>query len=170
MIRPVPRRPRLFLTFLFLLAAFPACAEFLWVAVTFEDIGCVSCVDSLQGRLARVRGVEKVEVDAAKRTATLHLQPGNRVRLGPLLSRITQDGTKVTGVVVSAQGTIESTQEGLAFQPSGLSQPYRLQLPPPAKIEPRPGAVYSIRGTVEDAGTGEPLLKAESAYERHKPE
>jgi copper chaperone CopZ len=153
---------------LLLLAVSALSAEFLQIEVTFEDIGCASCVESLQGRLARVRGVAKVEVDAQKRTALLELQAGNQVRLAPLLSRITQDGTKVTGVAVSARGAIESTQQGLSFQPSGLSQSYRLQLPPAAKIDPRPGVVYTIRGTVEEpAASGDPLLRAESVVESH---
>jgi copper chaperone CopZ len=151
---------------LVLFATLIASAEFLRIEVTFEDIGCASCVESLQGRLARVRGVEKVEVDAEKRLATLHLEPGNQVRLAPLLARITQDGTKVTRVAVSAEGTIGSTQDGLVFQPSALTDLYRLHLPAENAINPRPGAIYAIEGTVDGAGIDRgPILKAASAVE-----
>jgi hypothetical protein len=42
-----------------------------------------------------VRGVENVEVDMERNRATIHLAEGNKARLGPLFSRITQDGTKI---------------------------------------------------------------------------
>jgi hypothetical protein len=96
----------------------------------------------------------------------VHLEPRNQVRLAPLLARITQDGTKVTRVAVRAEGTIGSTQDGLVFQPSGLTDLYRLQLPAENAIHSRPGAIHAIEGTVDGAGTNRgPILKAASAVE-----
>ena len=82
-----------------------------------------------------MRGVERVEIDAERGVATLHLAPGNRVRLTPLLSRITQDGTKILRTEVEAKGTIVNNAPGLVFQTSGLKQTYRL---PIAHTQTRP--------------------------------
>ena len=103
-----------------LVVVLPLGAEFLRVEVTFQDTGCASCIASLERRLGRVRGVERVEIDAERGIATVDLESNNRVRLTPLLSRITQDGTKILQTRVAANGTITTTEQGLVFQPSGL--------------------------------------------------
>ena len=132
-----------------LTAALPLGAEFLKVEVTFEDTGCASCIASLEGRLGRVRGVERVEIDAERGVATLHLAPNNRVRLTPLLSRITQDGTKILRTEVEANGTITTAEQDLVFQTSGLKQTYRLEFDKEAsKTSFQAGSVYTVRGAV----------------------
>jgi len=111
------------LTLILLLVVSPSLdAEFLRVEVAFQDTGCVSCIASLEGRLGRVRGMEKVEIDPDRGVAIMYLAPKNRVRLTPLLARITQDGTKILGTKVEARGVIESLQQGLTFTPSGINQ------------------------------------------------
>jgi copper chaperone CopZ len=157
---------------LLLVAALPLSAEFLRIDVAFEDIGCASCIESLEGRLARVRGVERVEIDAKRGVATLHLAAKNHVRLRPLLSRITQDGTKVARIDVIAlgsiqtgsieTGSIETTTAGFLFQPSGLTQAYRLKFEAKAiKGQPRSGATYKVRGEVSRVEPGaKPILQA----------
>ena len=149
------------LAMLLLVAALPLSAEFLRIDVAFEDIGCASCIESLEGRLARVRGV-----------ATLHLAAKTHVRLRPLLSRITQDGTKVARIDVIAlgsiqtgsieTGSIETTTAGFLFQPSGLTQAYRLKFEAKAiKGQPRSGATYKVRGEVSRVEPGaKPILQA----------
>ncbi|MCP5112659.1 MAG: heavy-metal-associated domain-containing protein [bacterium] len=143
-----------------LAAALPLGAEFLQLEVQFEGVGCASCIESLEGRLGRVRGVERVEVDAGRSLAMLDLAPENRVRLGPLLSRITQDGTRIVQTSVVARGTIETGEPGLLFRPTGLKRAYRLELGEAvSKIVPRTGATYKVRGVVPGTDT---VLKAES--------
>ena len=142
--------------FLLLMAALPLGAEFLQLEVTFAGIGCASCIDSLERRLGRVRGVEQVKVDAERSLVSLQLAPQNRVRLHPLLSRITQDGTKVVSTVVVVRGAIIADEQGHLFQPTGLSRKYRLEA---SKMTPQPGTMYEVRGVVPGA---ERVLKAES--------
>ena len=137
--------------------------EFLRIDVSFEDIGCASCLESLEGRLRRVRGVERVEIDAAKGVATLYLEPGNKVRLAPLLSRITQDGTKILSTRVKARGTIGSSEPGFLFQPSGLAETYRLRFSADTRATFEPGAIYRILGAVSEIAPAEsPVLQADS--------
>ena len=149
---------------LLLAAVLPLCAEFLRIDVALEDIGCASCIESLQRRLARVRGVERAEIDAKLGIATMHLAAKNRVRLRPLLSRITQDGTKVLRTEVIARGSVEAGETGLLFRPSGLTQAYVLVLEQQAmKDKPLAGVTYEVRGVVSPAESGaKPALRASS--------
>ena len=142
---------------IFLLAlGLPAAAQFQQMEVTFEDTGCASCVESLEGRLARVRGVEAVNLDAERGVVTLRLEENNRVRLGPLFARITQDGTKITRVAAVALGAIEGNADAWLFHPSGLGQTFRLQLAgEAAKVRPESGVVYKVSGVLSGAELGE---------------
>ncbi len=152
-----------YLTLILLLVVSPSLdAEFLRVEVAFQDTGCVSCIASLEGRLGRVRGMEKVEIDLDRGVAIMYLAPKNRVRLTPLLARITQDGTKILGTKVEARGVIESLQQGLTFTPSGINQTYRLALKGEAEgTIPKSNFTYRVRGSVEETGPGsEALLTA----------
>ncbi len=136
-------------------------AEFLRVEVEFQDTGCATCIASLEGRLSRVRGMERVEIDAERGIAVMHLALKNRVRLTPLLSRITQDGTKILGTKVIARGSVESTPNGLMFVPA-QNQSYRLVLVgEAAKAALEADQVYEVRGSVTEADPGgEPRLEA----------
>ena len=148
---------------IFLLAlGLPAAAQFQQMEVTFEDTGCASCVESLEGRLARVRGVEAVDLDAERGVVTLRLEENNRVRLGPLFARITQDGTKITRVAAVAHGAIEGNADAWLFHPSGLGQAFRLQpTGEVAKVRPESGVVYKVSGVVTAFGAGEePVFEA----------
>ena len=148
---------------LLLMAALPLSAEFLRIDVAFEDIGCASCIESLEGRLARVRGVERAEIDAKRGVATLHLAAKNRVRLRPLLSRITQDGTKVVRTEIIARGTIEAAERGLRFHLSGLTQTYLLELEgKTVKGKLHPNVTYKLTGIVLGADGAKPILRATS--------
>jgi len=151
------------LALLILILALSLRAEFLRIEVAFEDIGCASCLESLEGRLKRVRGVEQADIDPAKGLAKLRLTRGNRVRLTLLLGRITQDGTKVLRTHVEARGTITISQPEFLFQPADLSQSYRLKLPAQIKRSFEAGVIYRIAGTVPQSGpSGEPVIEAES--------
>ncbi len=148
------------LAVLLLLAALPLSAEFLRIDVAFEDIGCAACVDSLEGRLARVRGVERVEIDSKRGVATLQLALKNRVRLRTLLSRITQDGTKIARIEVIALGSIGTSATGFIFELSGLAERYALNFDAKATAgQPQPEQAYSaptykVQGIVSSMEVG----------------
>ena len=159
------------LTLILLLVVAPSLdAEFLRVEVAFQDSGCASCIASLEGRLGRVRGMERVENDPDRGVVIMHLAPKNRVRLTPLLARITQDGTKILGTKVEARGVIESFQHGLTFTPAGLHQTYRLSLEGEAEgTIPESSFTYRLRGSIEETGPGsEPLLTASTVKAESK--
>lgn len=131
---------------LILLLAVAVRAEFLDLRIKFQGTDCVSCAESLEGRLARVRGVETVELDLTASTVRLTLAPGNKVRLGPLEARITQDGTKILSVEAVCRGEAVATDDGLALLPSGLTR----ALPLVGDDLPAAGAVGVATGRIDD--------------------
>ena len=148
---------------LLLLASSPLFGQLSRIDVAFEETGCPSCLESLEARLARVRGVERVELDADVRIVKLHLAPNNRVRLTPLLSRITQDGTKILRTHVQGRGAIVADEHGYRFEPTDSAQTYRLRLKSINAKPPHPDVIYEVAGSVSETGPGEtPILTAES--------
>ncbi len=111
-----------------------------------------------------MRGVERVELDAEHGRVTLHLAADNRIRLTPLLARITQDGTKIMRTSVAARGTITAVQEGHVLEFSGLGQSYTLRFGENVlKGAPQEGVIYEVEARVYGTEPGEvPLLTAES--------
>ena len=76
--------------------------------IEFHDTtGCVSCAESLQGRLERVRGVEEVSLDLDAGVIEIVFAEDNRVRLAPLRARITQDGTDIAAMRIVARGLLD---------------------------------------------------------------
>ncbi len=91
---------------LFLLGAIAAPAQFLEFRIRFDDGGCLSCAESLKGRLERVRGVETVTLDVEQGIVELKLAADNGVRLAPLLSRIEQGAAKALETSLVAKGVL----------------------------------------------------------------
>lgn len=91
---------------LLLLWALAAPAQFLEFRIRFDDGGCLSCAESLEGRLQRVRGVETVTLDVERGTIVLKLSADNRVRLAPLMSRIEQGAAKALETRLVARGVL----------------------------------------------------------------
>jgi copper chaperone CopZ len=152
------------LAILLLAAVVSAHAEFRRVEVEFEGTGCASCAESLPERLKRVRGVERVEVDLERNRVTIQLESGNKTRLAPLFSRITQDGTKIRRVETVARGKIAQQGAELVLQPGGLTETYRLR---PAegvpRISPQAEATYEVRGVFSEAEPGaDSILEVQS--------
>lgn len=56
-------------------------AQFLEFRIRFHDGGCLSCAQSLESRLQRVRGVETVTLDLEQGIVELKLAADNGVRL-----------------------------------------------------------------------------------------
>lgn len=122
-------------------------AQFLELTIGFEGTDCLSCAESLEPRLARVRGVERVELDLTASTVRLTLAPDNKVRLGPLLARITQDGTKVVSLRALCRGSIVEADGERRLQPGGLDETY-----PILAAEPPPAGVAGVAEGAIDGG------------------
>jgi hypothetical protein len=136
--------------------AWPLSAELLSVEVDFQSNGCLPCTESLEARLQRVRGVESVELDIAAGAIRMKLAAGNRVRVMPLSSRITQDRTKISAMRVVVRGTIADG----ALTSDGVGESYRLD---PGGKTPAAGRVeISGKITIADEPGLAPTLAVES--------
>src|SRR5215471_3449753 len=91
---------------LLVLLAVPSWAQFRSMELTFEGIGCASCMESLPGRVGRIRGVESATVDAQRGVLKVQLAEQNRVRLEQIRDMIEQDGTKVKAATITVQGDL----------------------------------------------------------------
>ena len=109
---------------LFLLLAASAPAQFLSFEMEFTDSGCVPCTESMQSRLERIRGVESASIDLEKGLIHLDLAESNRIRLGPLRARVTQDGTKIQEMRFTAKGVVEERNGTEVFVPAGLNSAF----------------------------------------------
>lgn len=130
--------------------------EFLEVRISFDAGGCVSCAESLEQRLGRVRGVESVELNLEEGVVSLELTQGNRVRLLPLLSRVEQGGAKMLDARVVARGVVRREDGVQLFQPAGLRREYRLE-----GDLLTPGEDVRVQATVVDVEKG--VLRARSS-------
>lgn len=91
---------------LLLLTTLPALAEWRELRLTFKPTDCASCVESLESRLMRVRGVKAAFVDAEKNRVALIFTENNRIRLSRIQAVIEQDGTRIASVEGKATGTV----------------------------------------------------------------
>jgi len=117
-----------------LLSGAVARAQLQEVRVEFDDGGCVTCAESIETRLGRVRGVEETELDLEKGVVRLRLAEDNRVRLLPLVSRVGQGGAKVLQVCLSVRGAVEKDGDAVKFRTGGVGEVFGLEgdLPPAA--------------------------------------
>lgn len=117
------------LAILLLLGALAAPAQFLEFRVRFDDGGCLSCAESLESRLQRVRGVETVTLDIERGIVELKLAADNGVRLAPLMSRIEQGAAKALETRLVAKGVLvdDGGTRKLELQGGAAGQVYMLE-------------------------------------------
>ena len=117
------------LAVLLLLGVLAAPAQFLEFRVRFDDGGCLSCAESLEGRLQRVRGVETVTLDLERGIIELKLAADNRVRLAPLMSRIEQGAAKALETRLVAKGILvdDGGARKIELQGEAAGQVYLLE-------------------------------------------
>ena len=115
---------------LLLMLACPALAQFRQIEVRFQDSGCASCVESLQSRLQRIRGVERVSAGAADGIVFLGvlLAGDNRVRLQQVRDFIEQGGNRILTIHVDLKGAIRREGESYLVLPAGGPQSYPIDL------------------------------------------
>ena len=119
------------LALLILLGA-PAFAQFRSMEITFEGIGCASCMESLPGRVQRLRGVESAKVDTQRGTLKIQLAEQNRVRLEQVRDMIEQDGTKVKTAAITVKGELAQVDGKWVLQPPALPASYEIEAASPS--------------------------------------
>jgi cation transport ATPase len=146
------------LALLSLFATLPALAQFRSIEITFQGIGCASCIESLPARVQRMRGVESASVDAARGILKIELAAENRMRLEQVRDAIEQDGTKTVKATVRVKGEVAQVDGKWMLRPAGLSASYEIEGKAPAagshvvvgevtKLRPDSGGTIVIRAT-----------------------
>src|SRR5215831_11773175 len=88
-------------------------------------------MESLPGRIQRLRGVEDAAVDAQRGVLTIQLAEQNRVRLEQVRDMIEQDGTKVKSAAVTVKGELAQVDGKWVLQPPSLPASYEVEAASP---------------------------------------
>ncbi len=147
------------LLLLSLIAVFPSLAQFRSIEAVFEDIGCISCLDSISGRLQRVRGVESAVVDREHKTLKIGLAAENRVRLEQVRDLIEQDGTKLVKAAVRVKGELSQQDGKWVLRPAGLSTSYAVE----SKTAALAPGIFLLTGNVAKLRPGSGAIVIEAA-------
>ncbi len=100
-----------------LLFVLPLCGQLRSIEMSFEGIGCASCLESLPGRLGRIRGIESATVDTKAGLLRVKLAEQNRVRVEQIRDMVEQDGTRATSAAVSIAGELKREDGSWVLRP-----------------------------------------------------
>jgi len=107
--------------------ALPCLGQWETFEIRFEGVGCSSCIESLPGRVQRLRGVESAEVGASSGILRVKLAAENRVRLEQVRDMIEQDGTKARSAMVSGRGQLRQEAGQWLFRIPSQNVDYLLE-------------------------------------------
>jgi hypothetical protein len=143
---------------LLVLLAMPCLAQFRSMEIAFEGIDCASCMESLPGRIQRLRGVESAAVDPQRRVLRIQLAAENRVRLEQVRDMIEQDGTKVKTAAITVKGELSQVDGKWVLQPPSLPSNYEVEGGSPS------AGNFTVSGEVTKLrpASGRLLIKASS--------
>lgn len=127
-----------------LLAVLPVRAQWREIRLTFKPDDCAKCLDSLESRLMRSRGVKAAFVDAEARRAAIIFDDNNRASLARLRYVIEQDGTRIATIEGKAKGSVRRV-DGVAHFIVSYSDVFRLKAERVSADGPA-----ELEGTIED--------------------
>lgn len=100
-------------------------AEFFEVRLEVGNMDCVTCVQSLQASLKRIRGVDKINI-TERGVAEFTLSPGNKVTLERLRDAIKGVGFTPKGAHVIARGKPLTAEGKWRFEVDLIAKTYNL--------------------------------------------
>ncbi len=126
---PRPRYTEIMRLVLILLAAAASLpAEFLLVRMDIANMDCLTCVQTLEMGLKKIRGVEKVTV-GPQNNAEFVLHPGNKVTLERLRDAIKGVGFTPQSAFVTVKGKPVTAEGKWRFEVDGIDKTYNLSAP-----------------------------------------
>jgi len=131
-----------------LLAARPLPAELLHVELSVGGLDCLSCAQSVDRVLKRIKGVDRAAFRTADAVAILDLQAGNSVTMERIRDAMKGIGYTPKTAKIAARG--EARQDGgqWIFRVSESGAEYALEVPPGVAVAP--GGVI-VEGSFADA-------------------
>jgi len=127
----------------------PLGGQFLRLEIQLGEMSCASCAESLPGRLKKIRGVERIEMDKPRALVRIELAEGNRARLEQIRDFIQQDGTLLESARVKVRGAILKLEDRWLLRPAGSERTYELLFP--AGQQPRAEGDFVGEGIFPDA-------------------
>lgn len=124
-------------------------AEFLQVRIEISNMDCLTCVQSLEMGLKKIRGVEKVVV-GPQNSADFTLQPGNKVTLERLRDAIKGVGFTPNTAHVIVRGKPVTASGQWRFEVDLISKTYNLAVPSNdtiRNISALDGQMVTVKGT-----------------------
>ena len=113
---------------LLLAAAATLPAEFIQVRIEISQMDCLTCVQTLEQGLKKMKGVEKVVV-GPQNSAEFNLQPGNKVTLERLRDAIKGVGFTPRNAYVTVKGRPLTGEGQWRFEVDGIDKVYNLAAP-----------------------------------------
>lgn len=123
-------------------------AEFLQVRMEITNMDCLTCVQTLEQGLKKMRGVEKVTV-GPQNSAEFILLPGNKVTLEVLRDAIKGVGFTPKSAFVTVKGKPVTSEGQWRFQVDGIAKIYNLAAPSNdtiRSIRALDGKIITIKG------------------------
>jgi copper chaperone CopZ len=133
--------------------SFPLGAEFLRVELKLGGLDCISCAQSVDRMLKRIKGVDVASFRTADSVAVVELKPGNAVALDQLRDAVKGIGYTPGAAQVTARGQARSEGGKWLFRLPGPDVEYPLEVPASQQIPS--GATLIVEGAI--AGPGTPL-------------
>ena len=133
--------------------AVPLCAEFLHVELKVGGLDCISCAQSVDSRLKRIRGVDTASFRTKDSVAVVDLKPGNTVPLDLIRDAVKGIGYTPGAAKVTVRGQVRSESGKWLLRVAGTDAEYPLEVS--AAQEIAAGAALTVEGTI--AGPGTPL-------------
>lgn len=133
---------------LLLLAAASLPAEFLHVRMEISNMDCLTCVQTLELGLKKIRGVEKVTV-GPQNNAEFALVPGNKLTLERLRDVIKGVGFTPRSAFVVVKGKPVTAEGQWRFEVDGIAKTYNLSAPNNdtiRAIRARDGQLITVKG------------------------
>jgi len=135
------------LVLLLLAAAASLPAEFLHVRMEIANMDCLTCVQTLELGLKKIRGVEKVTV-GPQNSAEFVLLPGNKVTLERLRDAIKGVGFTPKSAHVTVKGKPVTAEGQWRFEVAGIEKVYNLSAPSNEtvrSIRARDGQIITVK-------------------------
>jgi cation transport ATPase len=141
--------PRWYALSALLLAARPLPAELLHVELSVGGLDCISCAQSVDRVLKRIKGVDTASFRTADAVAILDLKPGNSVTMEQIRDAVKGIGYTPKAAKIAARG--EARQDGgkWIFRVSESGAGYALEIP--AAISIAAGEALVVEGSLADA-------------------
>ena len=133
--------------FVLMLIGLPLHAEYLHVELSIGGLDCISCAQSVDKVLKKIRGVETASFRTADSVAIIDLKPGNTVSLREFRDAMKGLGYTPKAARIMARGQAREESRKWIMQIAGAGEDYPLDV---TGVRPVDGLVI-VEGSIADA-------------------